>query len=141
MLIDDGRWAETKIGPERARSTYPFKSLLDSGVRLACGSDWPVAPMDPSWGSTPPSPGGRSTKKIPDGWIPEQKIPLEEAIKGFTSTALSPNSPRRSRARSRPGNWADLVVLDRNLFEIKPEEIREAEVALTIVGGNIVFRR
>jgi len=139
--IDDGRWAEAKIGLERARWTYPFKALLDKGVTLACGSDWPVAPMDPILGIYAAVTRRTLDGKNPGGWIPEQRIPLEEAVKGFTLNGAFAEFAEELKGSIVPGKWADFAVLDRNLFEVKPEEIREANVVLTVVGGNIVFRR
>ena len=140
-LIDDGRWAETKIGPQRVHWTYPFKSLLDAGVTLACGSDWPVAPMDPILGIYAAVTRRTLDDKNPDGWIPEQKIALEEAIKGFTLNGAFAEFAESLKGSVTAGKRADLVVLDRNLFEIKPAEIREAKVVLTLVDGEVVFRR
>jgi len=140
-LIDDGRWAETKIGAERVRWTYPFKSFLDNGVTLACGSDWPVAPMDPILGIYAAVTRRTLDDKNPEGWVPEQKIPLEEAIKGFTINGAFAEFAESLKGSVSAGKRADLVVLDRNLFEIKPEEIREAKVVLTLVDGEVVFRR
>lgn len=140
-VIDDGRWAQTKIGAARARWTYPFRSFLDNGVRLACGSDWPVAPMDPILGIYAAVTRRTLDDKNPGGWIPEQKIPLEEAIKGFTLNGAFAEFAETAKGSITAGKWADLVVLDRNLFEIKPEEIQEAKVTMALVGGNIVFQR
>jgi len=140
-LIDDGRWAQSKIGPARARWTYPFKTLLDNGVRLACGSDWPVAPMDPILGIYAAVTRRTLDDKNPGGWVPEQKIPLEEAIRGFTLNGAFAEFAEALKGSITAGKRADFVVLDRNLFEIKPEEIREAKVTLTVVDGDIVFRR
>jgi len=140
-LIDDGRWAQSKIGAARVRWTYPFKSFLDSGVRLACGSDWPVAPMDPILGIYAAVTRRTLDDKNPGGWVPEQKIPLEEAIRGFTLNGAFAEFAEALKGSITAGKRADFVVLDRNLFEIKPEEIREAKVTLTVVDGDIVFRR
>lgn len=140
-LIDDGRWAESKIGAERVRWTYPFKSFLDNGVTLACGSDWPVAPMDPILGIYAAVTRRTLDDKNPEGWVPEQKISLEEAIKGFTINGAFAEFAESLKGSISAGKRADLVVLDRNLFEIKPAEIREAKVVLTLVDGEVVFRR
>lgn len=140
-LIDDGRWAEKKIGPERAKTTYPFKSFLDNGVTLACGSDWPVAPMDPIMGLYAAVTRRTLDEKNPGGWIPEQKIALEEAIKGFTINGAFAQFAEKIKGSIEPGKLADFVVLDRNLFAVKPEEIRDARVVMTIVNGEIVYGR
>jgi predicted amidohydrolase YtcJ len=137
--IDDGRWAETKIGPRRARTTYPFRSFLDHGVRLAFGSDWPVAPMDPIMGLYAAVTRRTLDEKHPDGWIPEQKIPLEAAIRAYTTDAAYAEFSEGRKGAVKPGFLADFVVLDRNLFDIKPEEIRAVRVLRTICGGRTVF--
>jgi hypothetical protein len=139
--IDDGRWAEKKIGPERAKTTYPFKSFLDHGVTLACGSDWPVAPMDPILGIYAAVTRRTLDGKNPDGWIPEQKISLEEAIRGFTINGAYAGFAEKIKGSIETGKLADLVVLDKNFFEIKPDEIQNAKVIMTVMNGEIVFRR
>ncbi len=140
-LIDDGRWAEKKIGAARVRMAYPYKSLLDAGATLAFGSDWPVAPMDPVMGIYAAVTRRTLDGKNPDGWGPGQKIPLEEAIKGYTSNAAFAEFAERDKGLIAPGRLADFVVLDRDLFRIPAEEILEAGVRMTIVGGEAVFRR
>ena len=137
--IDDGRRAEKKIGPQRVRTTYPFKSFLDAGVRLAFGSDWPVAPMDPLLGLYAAVTRRTLDGKHPDGWIPEQKISLEAAIRAYTVDAAFTEYAEGSKGAVKPGFLADFVVLDRNLFEIPPEEIRSVRVLRTICGGRTVY--
>jgi len=139
--IDDGRWAERKIGPERAKSTYPFKSFLDAAVVMAFGSDWPVAPMDPLLGIYAAVTRRTLDEKNPEGWVPAQKIPLEEAIKGFTCNGAFAEFADASKGSIEPGKLADFVVLDRNLFEIPAADIRNARVLMTIVNGKVVMRR
>ena len=139
--IDDGRWAETKIGKERCRTTYAFKSLLDAGATLALGSDWPVAPLNPLVGIYAAVTRQTTDGKNPDGWFPEQKIPLEEAIKGFTLNGARAEFSEGAKGSLEEGKLADLVVLDQNLFQIAPEKIKDARVTLTIVGGKIVYDR
>ncbi len=139
--IDDGRWAEKKIGSERARLTYAFKSLLEKGARLAFGSDWPVAPLDPIQGIYAAVTRRTIDDKNPNGWVPEQKISLEEAIQGFTSGGAFAEFAEMSKGSIEPGKLADLVVLDKNLFEIPPEEIRNAKVRMTILGGRVIYKK
>jgi predicted amidohydrolase YtcJ len=139
--VDDGRWAETKIGPDRVRTTYPFKSLLENGAVLAFGSDWPVAPLDPIQGIYAAVTRRTLDGKNPNGWIPEQKISLEDAIKGYTSAGAFAEFAEKTKGTIEPGKLADIVVLDKNLFAIPPEEIRTAKVELTILGGRIVYKR
>jgi len=138
---DDGRWAETKIGRERCRTTYAFRSLLDAGVLLACGSDWTVAPLDPLTGIYAAVTRQTTDGKNPGGWFPEQKISLEEALRGYTRNGAYAEFAEDKKGSIAAGKLADLVVLNRNIFQIPAEEINEARVKTTIVGGTIVFQR
>jgi predicted amidohydrolase YtcJ len=139
--IDDGRWAETKIGKERAKHTYAFKSLLDAGTRLACGSDWTVAPLDPISGIYAAVTRRTLDGKNPEGWIPEQKISLEDAIKGYTINGAYAEFAEASKGSIEAGKLADLVVLSHDIFEIPPEDILDAEVLMTILNGEIVYQK
>lgn len=138
---DDGRWAETKIGPERARTTYAFRSLAAAGAVLACGSDWPVAPLSPIegiWAAVTRSTidGGR-----PDGWIPDERLTVDEAVRGYTAGGAYAEFAESFKGTIEAGKAADLVVLDRNLFEVPPAEIRGLRATATVCGGRVVFRR
>ncbi len=139
--VDDGRWAEKKIGKERARHTYAFRSLLDGGVTLACGSDWTVAPLNPLTGIYAAVTRQTLDGKNPDGWIPDQKITLEEAIKGYTMSAAFTEFAEHQKGSVEEGKLADLVVLSQNLFEIPPERILEATVLMTILNGQVIYER
>jgi len=139
--IDDGRWAEVKIGKERCRTTYAFKSLLDGGATLALGSDWPVAPLNPLIGIYAAVTRQTTDGKNPDGWFPEQKILLEEAIKGFTQNGAHAEFSEKNKGSLEAGKLADIVVLDQDLFKIAPEKIKDARVMLTIAGGKVVYNR
>ena len=137
--IDDGRWDERKIGPERCLTTYAFRSLLDRGVRLAAGSDWTVAPLEPLAGIYAAVTRRTTDGKHPDGWYPEQRISLEEALRAYTTEGAYAEFAEKSKGAIREGLLADLVVLDRNLFEVSPEEISDVRVKMTLVGGRIIF--
>lgn len=139
--IDDGRWAEKKIGKKRAEFTYAFRSLLDEGAKLVCGSDWPVAPMNPIFGIYAAVTRRTQDGKNLEGWVPEQKISLEEAIKGFTLDAAYAEFAEDVKGSLEKGKLADLVVLDRNLFEIPPEDIENAKVQMTVCNGKIVYKK
>jgi predicted amidohydrolase YtcJ len=139
--IDDGRWADRVIGPERAKGTYAFRSLLDAGARVAFGSDWFVAPPTPLDGIYAAVTRRTLDDAHPDGWVPEQKIGLEEALRAYTTAGAFASFEEGRKGVLRPGTLADLVVLDRDLFAIPVEEVREAVVAATIVGGRVTFRR
>jgi predicted amidohydrolase YtcJ len=140
-LSDDGGWAERKIGPERAKFAYPFKSLLDSGAILAFGSDWPVAPLDPIAGISAAVTRRTLDGKNPGGWIPGQKISLDDAVRGFTRNGAYAEFAERIKGTIEPGKLADFVVLDRNLWEIPAEDIGNARVIMTVFDGRIIFKR
>ncbi len=139
--IDDGRWAESKIGRERCRATYAFQSLLEGGTVLACGSDWTVAPLDPISGIYAAVTRRTLDGKHPEGWFPEQKISLEEAIKGYTLNGAFAEFSEASKGSIEAGKLADLVALTRNIFAVSPEEIVDAKVKMTIFNGEIVYRK
>jgi len=139
--IDDGRWVEKRIGPERCRTTYAFRSLLDSGARLVFGSDWSVAPLDPLWGLYAAATRRTLDDRNPGGWIPEQKITVAEALAAYTRDAAYAEFMEDRKGILRPGYLADLVVLSGDLLSIPPEEIPRARVERTIVGGRTVYLR
>jgi predicted amidohydrolase YtcJ len=136
--IDDGRWADRVIGPERSRTTYAFRDLLDTGARLAFGSDWYVAPPTPLEGIFAAVTRRTLDGANPDGWVPEQRIAVEEALRAYTSDAAYASFEEDLKGSLAPGMLADLVVLERDLRAIPPEEIRDARVVATVVGGHVV---
>jgi predicted amidohydrolase YtcJ len=138
--IDDGRWAEKRIGPERIKTTYAFRSLLDAGAHLAFGSDWTVAPLDPILGIYAAVTRRTLDGKHPDGWVPEQKITVEEALRAYTSGNAYGVFAERKRGMLRPGYLADVTVLSQDLTAIAPEKIENATVRATVAGGKVVFR-
>ena len=138
--IDDGRWAEKYIGA-RIRTTYAFRSLIDAGVRLAFGSDWFVAPPTPLEGIYAAVTRRTIDDRNPGGWVPEQKITVEEALRAYTSGAAYASFEEDRKGVLAAGRLADFVMLDRNLFEIAPETIRDAKVVMTVVGGRKVVER
>jgi predicted amidohydrolase YtcJ len=137
--IDDGRWAEKRIGPERIKTTYAFRSLLDRGAHLAFGSDWTVAPIDPILGIYAAVTRRTLDGKHPQGWVPEEKITVEEALRAYTAGDAYGVFAERTRGRLAPGYKADLVVLDQDLTAIAPEAIERVAVRATVVGGRVVF--
>ncbi|MDJ0938969.1 MAG: amidohydrolase [Woeseiaceae bacterium] len=136
--IDDGRWAEKVIGPERAKTTYAFRSLLDADARLAFGSDWFVAPATPLEGIYAAVTRRTLDGANPDGWVPEQKVSVEEALRAYTSTAAYASFDEDRKGMIRAGMLADLVILDRDITAIPAETIPETRVLATIVGGRVV---
>ena len=137
--IDDGRWAEGVIGAVRCETTYAFRSLLDSGAKLALGSDWFVAPPTPLEGIYAAVTRRTLDGANPDGWVPAQKITVEEALRAYTLDAAYAGFQEDKLGSLEPGKLADLVVLDRDLFKIPPDEINQAQVAVTIVGGQVMY--
>lgn len=139
-VIDDGRWAEKRLGPVRVHDAYVFRDLIDHKVHLAFGSDWTVAPIDPILGLYAAVTRRTLDGKNPGGWLPDQKISLEEALDSYTAENAYGVFAERSRGRLTPGRKADLVIIDRDLSAIPPETIDQAAVRLTMVGGKVVFR-
>jgi predicted amidohydrolase YtcJ len=137
--IDDGRWAERVIGPERIRTTYAFRSLLDAGARPAFGSDWFVAPPTPLEGIYAAVTRRTLDGKNPGGWVPEQKVAVEEALRAYTADAAYASFEEGEKGVLAPGRLADFVLIDRDLRTIPPETIRDARVRLTVVDGKVVF--
>src|SRR6185312_16916516 len=112
-------------------------SLLDAGAHLAFGSDWTVAPLDPVLGIYAAVTRRTLDGKHPDGWIPEEKIGVEEALRAYTAGDAYGVFAERTRGRLAPGYKADLVLLDRDLTRIPPEEIERAAIRATVVGGRV----
>jgi predicted amidohydrolase YtcJ len=138
--IDDGRWAEKRIGPERIKTTYAFRSLLDQGARLTFGSDWTVAPINPLLGVYAAVTRRTLDDRNPYGWVPAEKITVEEAMKSYTSANAYASFDESKKGSLETGKLADIVVLDRDIFTIPPVQIPQAVVVYTIVGGKIVYR-
>ena len=136
--VDDGRWAEKRIGKTRCDTTYAFRDLLDRKAVLAFGSDWPVAPLAPLAGIHAAVTRATLDGKHPEGWVPRQKITLEEALRAYTAGSAHAAGDEALLGTLAAGKLADLVVLDRDLFAVPAAEIRAARVVMTIVGGRIV---
>ena len=137
-LIDDGSWAERKIGPERVRTTYAFESLRRAGAVLAFGSDWTVAPLDPVLGIYAAVTRRTLDGRHPDGWVPGEKVSVEEAVRAYTVNGAWAQFAEHEKGTIAAGKLADLVVLDRNVFTIPPEEIAGARIRLTVFDGRVV---
>jgi predicted amidohydrolase YtcJ len=139
--IDDGRWAEKSIGPERIKTTYAFRSLLDSRAHVAFGSDWPVAPPSPLEGIYAAATRQTLDDKNPGGWVPQQKISVEEALRAYTAEAAYAIFAENRLGTLEIGKLADLVLLDRDITRIPATDIQRVQVSMTVVGGNIVFEK
>jgi len=139
--IDDGVWAEKRIGPERIRYTYPFKSFLDAGVKLCFGTDWYVAPLNPLLGIYAAVTRRTLDNKNPDGWIPEQKISVEDAIKCYTINSAYASFEENIKGSIEVGKLADLIILSDDILTIDPINIKDAEVEITVFDGKIIYRK
>ena len=139
--IDDGRWADKRIGSERVKTTYAFRSLLDSGAVLAFGSDWFVAPMNPLAGIYAAVTRRTLDGKNPDGWVPQQKISVGEAVHAYTVGSAYASLEDGVKGSIEPGKLADLAVLSDDIFHMNPVEIENAKVNITIFDGKVIFER
>lgn len=138
--IDDMRWAEKRIG-DRVKHSYLFNSFVKAGVHIAFGTDWAVEPLNPMLGLY-----AAVTREFPEGgpeggWFPDERISLAQAIEFYTLGAAYAEFQEEVKGSIEPGKLADVVVLNKNLFEISPREILSTKVDLTILGGKIVFKR
>jgi predicted amidohydrolase YtcJ len=139
--IDDGRFAESRIGRDRSSRTYAFRTFLDHGVRLALGTDWEVAPLDPMQTLYAAVTRATLDGKNPNGWFPEQKLTIAEAVEAYTLGSAYAEFQDQQKGSISPGKLADMVLLSDDLFTIRPEEIRNVKVLKTFVGGKIVWER
>ncbi len=137
--IDDGRWAERVIGPERSLTTYAFRSLIESGARVAFGSDWFVAPPTPLEGIYAAVTRRTLDDRNPDGWIPGEKVTVEQALRAYTIDAAYASFDEGIKGSIERGKLADIVMIDRDLTQVPGASIRDARILRTIVGGRVVF--
>ncbi len=138
-VADDGRWAVGRIGEKRCASSYAFKSLSDAGARLAFGSDWPVAPLDPFVGMDAAVTRRTLDGKNPAGWYPEQRITVAQAVEAYTLGSAYAAHQDADRGSLSVGKLADFVVLSQDIFDAREIVATKAEV--TVVGGKVVFER
>ncbi|HTK80772.1 MAG TPA: amidohydrolase [Bacteroidota bacterium] len=138
--IDDGRWAEKRIGHERCKTTYAFRTFLDNGVKLCFGSDWTVAPLNPLLGIYAAVTRRTIDGANPGGWFPEQKITVQEAVEAYTINNAYAAFGEHEQGSIVPGKFADFVVLGEDIFSIDPVNIEKVKVAMTVVGGKIVYQ-
>lgn len=141
QIIDDGRWAEKLLGHKRSETTYAIRSLVDTKAIIAGGSDWPVSPPTPLEGIYGAVTRRTLDEKQPNGWIPEQKISVEEALRCYTYNAAFAEFEETHKGTLQVGKLADIVILDADIFKIAPEKIRDMHVVKTIVGGKIVYSK
>jgi predicted amidohydrolase YtcJ len=137
--IDDGRFAENRIGHDRSSRTYAFRTFLDHGVRLAFGTDWDVAPLNPMFGLYAAVTRATLDGKNPKGWFPEQKLTLAEAVEAYTMGSAYAEFQEKEKGSITAGKLADMVLLSDDIFAIAPEKIREVKVEKTILGGRLIW--
>ncbi len=138
--IDDGCWAEKRIGKERLQYTYPFKSFIEKGVKLCFGSDWSVAPLNAILGIYAAVTRRTLDNKNPDGWIPGQKISVEDAIKCYTINNAYASFEENIKGSIEIGKLADFVVLSDDILSIDPVKIKDVKVEMTVFDGEIVYK-
>ncbi len=145
-ISDDMRWMEERIGHERCKGAYAFRSLLENGAVLSFGSDWPgtsaaLYQVHPKYliyaAVTRQTLSGQPVA----GWFPEQRLSVEEAIRAYTLNNALAAFEDKLRGSLQTGKLADITVFDRNLLKIPPREILQAEVLYTIMDGRVVFRK
>lgn len=137
--IDDGRFAEARIGHERASRTYAFRTFLNHGVRLAFGTDWDVAPLDPMQTIYAAVTRATLDGNHPNGWFPEQKLTVEEAVEAYTVGSAYAEFQENEKGSIAAGKLADMVLVSQDIFRTAPERIRDSKVLKTFVGGKLVW--
>jgi predicted amidohydrolase YtcJ len=137
--IDDGRWAEKRIGPDRIQRTYAFRTFLDNGVRLAFGTDWSVAPLSPMWTIYAAVTRATLDGKNPEGWVPEQKLTAPEAVEAYTMGSAYAEFQEKEKGSITSGKLADFVILSDDIFHIPPAQIKNVKVEATYLGGKLVY--
>jgi predicted amidohydrolase YtcJ len=139
-VVDDMAMVEQSVGA-RGRFTYCFRDLLQSGVPLALGSDCPVASPDPLLGIHAAVTRQQRDGTPPEGWYPAQRLTVSEAVWGFTLGSALVTGRQADLGSITPGKLADLVVLDRDILAIEPLEIADTQVVMTIMAGQVMYRR
>ena len=137
--IDDGRWAERRIGHDRASRTYAFRTFLNHGVRLALGTDWNVAPLNPMLTLYAATTRATLDGKNPGGWFPEQKLTIKETIEAYTMGSAYAEFQENDKGSIVPGKLADMVLLSDDVLAIDPVKIRDVKVLKTWVGGKLTY--
>lgn len=139
--IDDGRFAEKRIGADRVKRTYAFRTFLDNHVRLAFGTDWTVAPLSPMWTIYAAVTRATLDGKNPNGWVPEQKLTVAESVEAYTMGSAYAEFQDQVKGSITPGKYADVVLLSDDIFKIQPAAIKDVQVEMTMMGGRITYKR
>ena len=140
-LYDDGIWAYKRLDTNRLKGTYAFKSMKDKGVKITFGSDWPVAPIDPVYGIYSAVTRITGDGKNPNGWYPNEKLSIEDALKAYTATNAYASFLDGKIGILKEGFFADFTILENNLFEVPKEKIKDIKAARTVLKGKEVFLR
>ena len=135
----DMGWAGERLGPERAKYAYAWRKIIDSGAILASGSDAPVESPNPLWGIHAAVTRKNHSGSPLEGWHPENKMTLEEAVGSFSLMGARASFNENLVGSIKKGSFADFIVLDRDLFKILPEEIFKVQVLMTVVGGKVAY--
>jgi predicted amidohydrolase YtcJ len=138
---NDMRWAEQRIGPERAKGAYAWNSLQKAGAKLAFGTDYDVEPINPLRGIY-----ACVTRELPDGgpaggWEPEEKLPVDQCLRAYTYGSAYAEFAEGKKGELKVGEYADFVVLSTDLTKATPKEILKTEVLRTVVGGRVVYQK
>ncbi|HEV2306875.1 MAG TPA: amidohydrolase [Candidatus Acidoferrales bacterium] len=139
--IDDGRWAEKRVGAERAQKMYAFRSLLDAGAVVVIGTDWSVAPINPLLTIYAAVTRRTLDNRHPEGWVPKEKLTVAEAIHGYTVQGAYASGEEHIKGSLEPGKLADIVILSDDILTIDPVEIQHAKVDMTIFDGEVIYER
>jgi predicted amidohydrolase YtcJ len=140
-LYDDGIWAYKRLDTNRLKGTYAFKSMKDKGVKITFGSDWPVAPIDPVYGIYSAVTRITGDGKNPNGWYPNEKLSIEDALKAYTATNAYASFLDGKIGILKEGFFADFTILENNLFEVPKEKIKDIKAVRTVLKGKEVFLR
>ncbi len=135
----DMRWAESRIGPERSKGAYAWRTMLNHGVTLAFGTDYPVEHVNPMRGLH-----ACVTRELPQGgpaggWQPQEKITMDECIHAYTVASAYAEFEDGKKGQIVPGQYADIIVLPEDITKLSPANLLGVEVKTTIVGGQVVF--
>jgi predicted amidohydrolase YtcJ len=132
-------WARN-AGPERAQRAWAWRSVENAGGVLAFGSDWPIVTLNPWVGVQNALTRQTTEGNPPGGFVPKERISLEDAIRGYTLNAAIAGHREKTEGSLEPGKLADLIIVSQDLFRIEPTEIGKTEVLLTMVGGKVVYQ-
>ncbi|MHB8337212.1 MAG: amidohydrolase [Ignavibacteriaceae bacterium] len=139
--FDDGAWADMKINEHQLQEAYSFKSFLEEGIKLCFGSDWTVAPINPLLGIYSAVTRQTAGGKYKNGWIPEEKISVEDSIKCYTINGAFASFEENIKGSIQAGKLADMIVLSEDILSIEPDKIKDVQVDMTIFDGEIIYQK